>query len=211
MGRNTTFNIRPGPIIVAIDGPSGIGKTTLIRLLAEHLKACGKSSVCWTNADDEVLGSAIREMAETGDTHVSLTLALAAARARLLETSTAADVVLCDRFIASSLVYQVYAGVPADYILQVNAPFLGRVTTVALEIDAESLKTRRRERASQKTDWFKTSLSISEELRLYRAARDLLTERGCPPIVIDASGTLEYTHGELARVLSPILQDEHFI
>lgn len=204
LGRGTTFETGSKPIIVALDGPSGVGKTTLIDRLAEHLTACGKSSVRWTNADDEIFGPAIRGMAETGSTRVSLTLALAAARARLLETGTATDVVLCDRFITSSLVYQVYAGVPADYVLQVNRPFLSRVTTVILDIDAEGLEVRRNERGAQRRDWFKRSMSVSEELSLYRAAGDLLAKQGYPAIVIDAARSIEHTSTRLVRALSPI-------
>lgn len=208
-GRGTTYSARSEPIIVAVDGPSGIGKTTLLACLAEHLAALGKRTVRWTNADDELFGPAIRGLAGSARNQISLTLAVAAARARLLETDIHADVVLCDRFVASSLVYQVYAGVSADYVLAVNAPFLDRVTTVILEIDASTLETRRNERASQKKDWFKRSMSVSEELKLYRAAGDVLSKQGYPPVVIDAAGSIEHTNAELVRALSPILEKNH--
>lgn len=168
----------------------------------------GLPALRWTNADDQTFGPIIRQMAEAGRAHLGLTLALAAARAQLFETAPDTDVILCDRFVASSLVYQVYAGVPADYILAVNAPFLHRVTTIMLEIDASTLEARRRERAVQKGDWFKRSMPVGEELRLYRAARELLEAHGSLPIVVDASKSLEHTQAELGRALVEILPEK---
>ena len=172
--------------VVALDGPSGIGKSTYLAGLAQEFSGLGIPVVTWQNANDDVFGPLIREMASSGRNHLTLTLSLAAARARLLETDLDATLILCDRFAVSSLVYQVYAGVPPEYVLAVNAPFLEQVTSIVLTADEQTLNTRRAARAGA-TDWFKRSLPVKEEISLYQSAYQLLADRSFPVMAIDAS------------------------
>jgi thymidylate kinase len=194
----------PKRAILAIDGPSGIGKSTLLSGLVRDLSDLNIPCVLWKNADDEVFGRVIREMAAGGKSHLTLTLALAAARARLLESDDGSALVLCDRFAVSSLVYQAYAGVPLEYVLAVNAPFLEQVTSIVLTTDERTLEERRAARAGT-TDWFKRSLPAKEEISLYQSACQLLAQRSFPLVIVDASSSVEPTQAKLVQIVRDLL------
>lgn len=111
-------------LFVAIDGPSGIGKSTITSLLADVLSTHG----CPILATKEPTATPLGSLARFGtDDYHGLTLAclVAADRYRHLEQEIrpalrAGRIVLCDRYIASSLVLQGLDGVPADFVWQLN-------------------------------------------------------------------------------------------
>ena len=109
---------------VAIDGPSGIGKSTITGLLAGQLMARGCSVLATKEPTATPLGSLARF--GTDDYH-GLTLAclVAADRYQHLEEEIrpamqAGQIVLCDRYFASSLVLQRLDGVPPEFVWQLN-------------------------------------------------------------------------------------------
>jgi dTMP kinase len=109
---------------VAIDGPSGIGKSTLTGLLANRLTAHG----CSVMATKEPTATPLGSLARFGtDDYRGLTLAclVAADRYQHLEHEIrpalqAGRLVLCDRYLASSLVLQRLDGVSPEFIWQLN-------------------------------------------------------------------------------------------
>lgn len=115
------MNMHPG-FFVAIEGPSGIGKSTLTGLLADRLTAHG----CSVTATKEPTASPLGSLARFGtDDYHGLTLAcrVAADRYQHLEHEIrpalqAGRLVICDRYLASSLVLQRLDGVPLDFVWQ---------------------------------------------------------------------------------------------
>jgi dTMP kinase len=109
---------------VAIDGPSGIGKSTITGLLAGQLTAGG----CCVLATKEPTATPLGSLARFGtDDYHGLTLAclVAADRYQHLEREIrpaihAGQIVLCDRYLASSLVLQQLDGVPPAFVWQLN-------------------------------------------------------------------------------------------
>lgn len=106
---------RPRGMMVAFEGGDGAGKSTQIALLRDHLEALGLRVVVTREPGGTTIGERIREvLLDPGSaalTDRAEALLYAAARAQHVDEVIApalADgaVVLCDRFIDSSVVYQ---------------------------------------------------------------------------------------------------------
>lgn len=170
--------------IVSLEGPSGVGKSTLLRSIADRL---GRGLIpvdLGSNNDSGRWGTVIRELAASPDRPLTLALATAAARAELREA--ARRPLLCDRYVLSTLVYQRFAGISIDYLYAVNCPLLDGAVTVALRLDADELTERRRSRPA-KSDWFKDQLDVGREIELYDEASEYLVRQGHDVRVVDAS------------------------
>lgn len=176
---------------IVIEGPNGTGKTTVAHALAERLRAYYGNLVKETREPSgTALGRAVREL-ETSMPPMALALACAADRfdhlAREIEPHLAQDaIVVCDRFLPSSLVLQRLDGLSLEEIWQLNAGVRSPDLTVYLHASPETLRDRlaRRTRHSR----FERSTSRETELKLYREARDFLAQRGWPQILISTDG-----------------------
>lgn len=181
----------PSRSFIVIEGPNGTGKTTVAHALAERLGTHQGILVEETREpSDTALGRAVREL-EASMPPMALALACAADRidhlARKIEPSLArAAIVVCDRFLPSSLVLQHLDGLSLEEIWQLNAGVRSPDMTVYLEAAPETLRERlaRRPRHSR----FEESTATEVELDLYRDARDFLAQRGWPHIVVSTEG-----------------------
>ncbi|MCP8971202.1 dTMP kinase [Ectobacillus ponti] len=117
-------------VFITIEGPEGSGKSTLIQELSASLQAAGMEVVTTREpggiAIAEKIRSILHDPAHTEmEARTEALLYAAARRQHLVEkvmpTLKRGALVLCDRFIDSSLAYQGYArGLGVDHILQVN-------------------------------------------------------------------------------------------
>lgn len=189
------------PPIVALEGPSGIGKSTL--LPSDHLLRKQIAFDRCSNNDSGRWGSVIRDSASGSEKPLALALATAAARAELRESAQRPQ--LCDRFVVSTLVYQRFAGLPVDYLYAANLPLLAGSVTFVLRLDATALDARRCRRP-RKSDWFKNRLGIDEEIALYDEATALLIAEGHDVRAVDASADETAIAEQLAAQIAPIFQ-----
>ncbi len=103
---------------IVLDGPEGCGKSTQVQLLAQHLQKLGEEVVVTHEPGGTPAGEAIRSILLEADLNMSaLTEALlfCASRAQhmqdvIIPALQAGNVVVCDRFSASTAAYQGYAG-----------------------------------------------------------------------------------------------------
>lgn len=110
-------------LFITIDGPSGVGKSTVARLLAEKLSTLGMPS--WLTATPS--NSDVGKLARGGTYQYegkALTCLVAADRydhyAKAIGPNLAAGrAVVCDRYVPSSLVLDPLDGVELDYVLEV--------------------------------------------------------------------------------------------
>jgi len=115
---------------ISLEGPDGAGKTTQLARLAASVQAMGLPVTGTREPGGTALGDAVRailldpayrEMAAMAEVFLC-----AAARAQLHQevikpALLRGEVVLCDRFLDSSLAYQAYGGgVELDFVLEVN-------------------------------------------------------------------------------------------
>ncbi|MCD2138350.1 dTMP kinase [Salinicoccus halitifaciens] len=115
-------------LFITFEGPEGSGKTTMIQMLAEALK--DTHEIVLTREPGGIpISEKIRDILLANDTEMDARtealLFAAARRQHLVEKVVPAleegKVVLCDRFIDSSLAYQGYArGLGVEDIMQIN-------------------------------------------------------------------------------------------
>jgi dTMP kinase len=133
-------------MFISFEGTEGVGKTTLITRLAEHLRRQGIEVVLTREPGGTPLAEQIRQLLiATSDEAMSADcelLLLFAARAQhlsqVIEPALARGAwVLCDRFIDSSFAYQCGGrGLPADNIELLVQRFVSRLPDRTLWLDA---------------------------------------------------------------------------
>lgn len=115
-------------IFITFEGPEGAGKTTQIALLSEALRQEGQTVTVTREPGGDAVAETVRRLVLSKEmTPRAELLLFLAARAqnvdRVVKPNLAAGaVVLCDRFIDSSIAYQGYArGIGRDAVYQLNA------------------------------------------------------------------------------------------
>lgn len=118
-------------LFISIEGGEGAGKTTVITGIAEHLRADGHKVMTTREPGGipiaEQIRAVILDRSNTSmDGRTEALLYAAARRQHLTEKVVPAleqgQVVLCDRFIDSSLAYQGHArGIGFDEVMNINA------------------------------------------------------------------------------------------
>jgi dTMP kinase len=122
-------NMKQG-LFVSFEGPEGAGKTTIIDMLIEHLKKERFRAISTREPGGIEIAEQIREVIlnknnTAMDARTEALLYAAARRQHLVEkvkpALEAGSVLLCDRFIDSSLAYQGFArGLGIDEVLSIN-------------------------------------------------------------------------------------------
>ncbi|MDW0111382.1 dTMP kinase [Sporosarcina aquimarina] len=117
-------------IFITFEGPEGAGKTTVIKEIHHRLQQLGKHSVLTREPGGIRIAEKIRTIIldndhEEMDGRTEALLYAAARRQHLTEKVVPAledgAIVLCDRFVDSSLAYQGYArGLGIDEVLAIN-------------------------------------------------------------------------------------------
>ncbi len=142
--------------LITFEGTEGAGKSTQIALLAERLRAAGRTVLLTREPGGTALGEEIRHMikfaeAGRGMCARSELLLFCASRAQLLHESigpalASGAVVLADRFYDSSTVYQgVARGLPLDEIRHLHRFTIGTTApalTLVLDMPAEEARLR---------------------------------------------------------------------
>ena len=136
---------------IVIEGPDGSGKTTVCKLLAEKLKEEGHEVVHTREPGGidiaEQIRNVILDPKNTAMDPKTEALLYAASRAqhlveRVIPSINEGKIVLCERFVYSSLVYQGYArGLGIDAIYDINRFAIGDmmpVLVIYLDVDEKT-------------------------------------------------------------------------
>lgn len=172
MNRSGTF--------VAIDGPNGVGKSTLIKAIAECTAKKGFHVHLTKEVTDSSLGRFIRE--EHKQYHgKTLAFLVAADRQNHIERDILpflkkCDFVISDRYVPSSLVFQELDGVSQSFIWKINAEFLKPDFTIVVTASAETIADRLASRSS--FDRFETSFRREQEVHFFDKAASFLKKKG---------------------------------
>jgi dTMP kinase len=198
---------------VAIDGPSGIGKSTLTGLLADRLTAHGCSVIATKEPTATPLGSLARF---GSDDYHGLTLAclVAADRYQHLEHEIrpalqAGRLVLCDRYLASSLVLQRLDGVSPEFVWQLNQHADQPDLCIILSGDASCVRERAEKRGLY-SRFHRGGQAVSlAEASLYATVATELAEHGFAVLTHDiGTQTPSQVAQTLAAAIHARLEDQ---
>ena len=196
---------------VTFEGCEGVGKSKQIRLLQERLKADGIDFFLTREPGGTPISEKIREIIldkkNTDMTDECEALLYASARAQLLKTEISprlarGELVLCDRYIDSSLAYQGKArGLGYGFIRAVNSYALDNfMPDLTIFLDLPPEQAFRRKGGADGSDRLELSgMEFHNAVYAgYKELAELYPER---IFVIDASGSVGQTHEKIVSAL----------
>jgi len=209
---------KPG-LLVSFEGSEGSGKTTQIEMLVPHLEKLGREVVVTREPGGTAIGEDIRDILLRGNGSEAMSpetelLLFAASRAQLVRevlvpSLKAGKVVLCDRFLDSTTVYQGAArSISPGPVHEINKFAVGSVLpnlTIVLDVPAEVSIQRVKHRASDLSDRIER-----ENIDFYRIVRDgyLLLAKQMPGRfhVIDGTKPLAAISKEVVKVVTQLIK-----
>lgn len=203
-------------MFITFEGVDGCGKSTQMRFLAEYLQSIGVDVVTTREPGGCTISEQIRDMLLSLDnyeiTDMTEALLYAAARCQHVDeiirpACDAGKIVLCDRFIDSSLAYQGSGrGLGIDRIMDLNRYAIGDMMpdkTFFIDFPPEMAFNRMSKKRVH--DRLETQ-SLEFYQNLYRGFKELAEMYPDRIITIDASGdkfqTKAIIQGEMDRILA---------
>ena len=182
-------------LFIVMEGPDGSGKTTQINLLEQYLKEAGYECLITREPGGTVIGEEVRELILNPEykemSPVTEMLLYAASRAQLVHevigpALEAGKIVISDRFVDSSIVYQGIArNLGISTVADVNAPGIGIYRPDGIFfIDLSEAEGIRRKKNQKKLDRMEQE-SIDFHHLVSEGYRKVLAER---PEVIKIDG-----------------------
>jgi dTMP kinase len=201
-------------VFITFEGVDGAGKSTQLKLLLDYLQESGVDYVFTREPGGTPLAERIRELvldpANQGMSVITEGLLFAAGRAdhvtNLVRPALeAGKVVICDRFVDSSMVYQgVAGGLPLEFLSQVNEMATGALKphrTIILDIAPEVAQSRRSateaDRIEQKDEGYHQQVRAGY--------MELATAEPRRVKVVDASGTVEAVQEQIRKLVEEVL------
>lgn len=177
-------------VFVSFDGPGGVGKSTLVGAVTTALADRGVTPVATCEPTYTPLGELLRM-----GTHTYQGMAMACLIAGDRHQHLAAEInpalregriVVCDRYLPSSLVLQGMDDVPSDVIWQLHRDIRIPDVAVLLSADVEILQQRLAGRGAHSRYERQPGISRTET-DLYREAAGELRRMGWPVMEIDTT------------------------
>lgn len=185
---------------ITLEGSDGCGKSTQHRLLTQYLKDCGHEVVATREPGGCPISERIRAIVldakEEGMCDVCEALLFAAARAQhvhqvIRPALEKGQVVLCDRFVDSSLVYQGVGRALGQVVAQINRVAVDGCMpdiTILLALDPRTAMERRT--AAGSPDRIEKEQGLFVE-KVYQAYQELAAANPQRYRVVNADGTPE--------------------
>ncbi len=193
-------------LFITFEGPEGSGKSTQLRRLAARLRAEGRIVLETAEPGGTAIGMQIRRVLLDAKNHelrpTTELLLMFAARAQnvdelILPALSRGEIVLCDRFTDSSLVYQGAArGLGAEVVYEVDriacrglVPDLTIVVDIATELGLERARARNRNTQDVETRLDEQAIEFHRKVR--DAYLQLAVDEANRVKLVDGSGSEE--------------------
>ena len=199
-------------MFIAIDGIDGAGKTTQIELLVQWLKQQGKQIATFREPGSTRLGESVREiLLHREDIELAPTsemLLYMASRAQLVSqllrpTLERGEVVVCDRFLLASVVYQGAAGgLNTDDVWAIGRVATGGLRpdfTILLDLPVSVARSRLR---GQPDRFEKRNTEYYEKVR--QGFLDHVAQASPAYVIVDAMLSVEAMHQAIVDRLKAV-------
>jgi dTMP kinase len=205
-------------IFITIEGPEGAGKTTIIEMLMEKFKSEGYPIISTREPGgidiaEQIRGVILDKGNTAMDARTEALLYAAARRQHLVEKVSPAlekgYIVLCDRFIDSSLAYQGFArGLGIEEVYSINKFAIENrmpVATFYFDLNPEIGLERINKNKGREIN--RLDLESLEFHRKVREGYQILSRKYCDRIIeIDASQPLQIVFESVAASMVKIIQ-----
>ncbi|MFF3174744.1 dTMP kinase [Streptomyces sp. NPDC057900] len=173
---------------ITVDGPGAVGKTTTVPLLARLLRERGDTVHTTAEPSTSPLGAFTRAHASELQGR-ALACLVAANRYEHMESELhphlyAGRSVVCDRYLASTLVLQRIDGVPLEFLLHLNDAVLLPDLAVVLTASPDVIAARLARRGARHR-FHEDPAAPARESALYREAARVLRGLGVPVLTLD--------------------------
>ncbi|WP_410506305.1 dTMP kinase [Haloimpatiens sp. FM7315] len=202
-------------LLITLEGPDGSGKTTQINLLEEYLKEKGYEVLKTREPGGTSISEKIRDIIL--DNHnvkmcgMCEALLYAASRAQLVNevlkpAIEEGKIVICDRFVDSSIVYQgIGRGLGVDRIRSINEAALdGLCTDITIMLTLpydEGLKRKYKQKIFDRLE------NSGEEFHKKVFEGYLEISRKCDKIkTVDANTSIENVHKDIIQIVNKFLK-----
>ena len=181
-------------LFITIDGPNCVGKTTLCMRLNSHLNRLGYNVFLTKEPSDSIIGNMVRSLEGDKD-YNGLPLAHLIAADRYHHCNkiklklSQGSIVISDRYVGSSLVYQIADGIDEKYAWFINSEILIPDISFFIFDDIERLKYRLAQRAELRR--FEKEVNINNQILLYKSAMSNLTEKGFTCYYVDNTSSID--------------------
>ena len=200
---------------IVLEGLDGAGKSSLSRSLTDHLSARRPALPVlhtYEPNDPSAAGEYIRAVLAKQFAIAPRTLALAYALNRADHSErvitphlTAGGIVICDRYVLSSLAYNSGPDFPMDKVMELNAAALRPDLTLFLNASVETCYQRMGQRGGDR-ELFESKLE--DRRARYVEAIAFLRDHGQTIALIDADGTPAQMLAQALDVIDPLLTED---
>ena len=205
-------------IFITFEGPDGSGKTTQIRLLADYCRDLGYEVVLTREPGGTPISEAIRELlldpAHKEMDGVTEALLYAASRAqhvaeKIRPALEKGCIVLCDRFMDSSIAYQGYARGLGDDVRVINEfAVQGTQPDITFFLDLSAAEGKRRVASARSLDRLEQE-DLSFHNAVYEGYLQLKERYASRYVTVDASQSIERIAEEIRKRFDEYAAD-HF-
>ena len=186
-------------LFITVEGPNGVGKSTYIESLVKEMVPRSIYITKEPSATD--FGRYVKN--NEGDLQgKSYAFLIAADRCNHIENEIVPalekyDIVLCDRYIESSLVLQYHDGVSLDFIWKLNEDFLVPDLSIILIAQSDNLSLRLSQR--KVLTRFEKEISRNKEVELYINAYHFIQQKGFNPVILN-NDTLQNISSNIEKI-----------
>jgi dTMP kinase len=190
---------------IVFEGIDGGGKSTQIKMLAEHFKAGGYEVELHMEPTKEAIGRLLwtymrsKDRSFTPETEALLFAADRIEHGKVIKKALEmGKIIISDRYVHSSLAYQGAADVDVKWMKSLNKHALKPDLVILLDIDPDKSLKRVSDRS-------RTVFEESEYLKKVRAEYLRYAEAGELEIV-DATQPIEDVHAEILELIKQLLE-----
>jgi len=201
-------------VFITFEGVDGSGKSTQLKLLLEYLEERGIPHLFTREPGGTPIAEQIRQVVldpqNAGMSVITEALLFAASRAEHVAKTIrpallAGKVVICDRYVDSSLIYQgIAGGLPPEFVAQINEMATGALRphrTIVLDLSPAAAAARRAAGSADRIE--QKDLGYHDQVR--QAYLELAQAEPRRVKLVDASGSVEQVQTEIRRLVDEVL------